>query len=94
MRTTYKIHDPHGLYFITSTIVNWINIFTSEKYFNILTEAINFYITKEKLKVYSYAILKNHFHLICKSDNLTKTIRLVKSYTAKRIIQELELETI
>jgi putative transposase len=92
MRSTYKVYNPQAVYFITSTIVNWINVFTSEKYFNILIEAINFYIGKEKLTVYSYVIMKNHFHMICKSENLTETVRLIKSYTAKKIIIELEID--
>ncbi|MBS1492113.1 MAG: transposase [Bacteroidetes bacterium] len=89
MRSTYKVHNPDAVYFITSTIVNWIDVFASEKYFNILIDAVNFYIKNQNLTVYSYVIMKNHFHLICKSDNLTETIRLIKSYTAKKIISEL-----
>lgn len=92
MRSSYKIHTPDAVYLITSTIVNWIDIFTSEKYFNILIDAVNFYINKKKLKVYSYVIMKNHFHMICRSENLTHTIRLIKSFTAKKIISELEIE--
>lgn len=84
MRSTYKVHNPNSVYFITSTIIDWIEIFTSEKYFNILIEAINFYISKNSLTVYAYVIMKNHFHLICKSENLTETVRLIKSYTAKK----------
>lgn len=90
MRSTYKVHNQQSVYFITSTIVNWINIFTSEKYFNILIEALNFYVEKQKLSVIAFVIMKNHFHMICKSENLTETIRLIKSYTAKKIISELE----
>lgn len=92
MRSTYKVHNPAAVYFVTSSIVNWINIFTSEKYFNIIIEALKFYIEEGKLSIYAYVIMKNHFHLICKSDRLSETLRLIKSYTAKRIIQELEKE--
>ncbi|MBN8568638.1 MAG: transposase [Ignavibacteria bacterium] len=93
MRSTYKVHNPKAVYFITSTIVDWIEIFTSEKYFNVLLEAINFYISKKSLTVYAYVVMKNHFHLICKSENLTETVRLIKSYTAREIIYELEKES-
>lgn len=92
MRSTYKILNPEGTYFITSTIVNWVNVFTSEKYFNILVETINFYIAKNKLTVYAYVIMKNHFHMICKSENLTEVMRLIKSYTAKKIVEQLKNE--
>lgn len=90
MRSTYKTHNLEGTYFITSSTVNWIDVFTSEKYFNILTQAINYYISKKNLTVYSYVIMKNHFHMICKANNLTSIIRLIKSYTAKEIVKELQ----
>ena len=28
MSEKYKFHDPDGIYFVTSTIVNWIDLFT------------------------------------------------------------------
>ena len=90
MRSTYKTHNIEGTYFITSSIVNWIDIFTSEKYSNILADAINYYISKQTLTVYAYVIMKNHFHMICKGEDLSVLIRLIKSYTAKRIVKELQ----
>jgi REP element-mobilizing transposase RayT len=93
MRSTYKTHNIDGTYFITSSIVNWINIFNSEKYFNILIEAINYYTSNKSLTVYAYVIMRNHFHMICKADNLTNIIRLIKTYTAKEIVKELQKDS-
>ncbi len=32
--------------------------------------------------------MKNHFHIICKADNLSNVIRSIKSYSAKKIIEK------
>lgn len=90
MRSRYKILNEEGIYFITSTTVNWIEIFTTEDYFNILIDSINYSVSEKNLKVYAYVLMKNHFHIICKADNLSNVIRSVKSYSAKRIIKQLE----
>jgi len=90
MRTRYKILEQGHIYFITSTIVNWTPIFTSKKYFDILIETLKFSQENKKLKIYSYVILDNHFHLICQVDKLDNIMRSIKSYSAKKIIELLK----
>jgi putative transposase len=90
MRSRYKIVVPGNTCFITSSIVNWINIFTSEKYIKILTEAIKYNQQNKDLEVFAYVIMKNHFHLLCRSKKLKNIISSIKSYSAKGLIQQLK----
>jgi REP element-mobilizing transposase RayT len=82
--------DGKYLYFITSTIVNWIPIFLSYRYFNILTDAFT-YCRKEKgLLVHAYVIMPNHFHAIVSSEQapvLPGIVRDLKRHTAWEIIR-------
>ena len=89
MRTRYKISEDSSLYFITSTIIEWLPVFTNEKYFNILVDAVKYYQQNKKFKVHAYVILDNHFHMLISGEDLSKTLSSVKSFTAKRIIEEL-----
>jgi putative transposase len=89
MRSNYKILNQKGVYFVTSTIVDWIPVFTSSKYFSILIDNLKFYQKNNRLKIYAYVILNNHFHLIVSNENLSKTIQSFKKYTAKQIIENL-----
>ena len=41
MRSRYKIIQE-GIYFITSTIIEWLPVFTSEKYFQIILTMSHF----------------------------------------------------
>ena len=34
--------------------------------------------------------MKNHFHMVCKNENLSNIIRSIKSFSAKKIIENLQ----
>ena len=89
MRTRYKISDNVSLYFITSTIVEWLPVFTSEKYFDILIYAIKFNQQNKNFKVHAYVIMDNHFHMLASGEDLSNILSSIKSFSAKKIIEEL-----
>ncbi len=92
MRSRYKILNNEGLFFVTSTVVEWLPVFTNEKYFRIMTDSISFCRQNKGLKVMAYVILDNHFHMICKDDKLSDTMRSLKGFTADKIIECLKEE--
>jgi REP element-mobilizing transposase RayT len=90
MKSRYTIREPDGPYFVTCTVVNWIPIFTRKPYFDILIDSFKFCRQHKGLKLYAYVILDNHLHLVVAGDKLADIIRDFKSYTAKRLINQLE----
>lgn len=90
MRSRYKIYNNEGLFFITSTIIEWIPIFTSSKYFDIVIDTIRFCQDNKGRKVYAYVILDNPFHMIVKNENLSDTMKSLKSYTARKTVEMLQ----
>lgn len=90
MRSRYKILEEQGFYFLTSSIVKWIPIFTKDKYCNILIDSFKFCQNNKNLSILSYVIMENHFHLISSGGNLSDTISSMKMFTAKKIIEELK----
>jgi len=90
MRSTYKIVNENYPYFITSTIVNWLNIFTSESYFEIMMNNFIFYQNKYKIEIIAYVIMPNHFHMVCNFKELRKAIQSLKSFTSKELLNLLE----
>ncbi len=89
MRSSYKIYDPDGIYMITSTIIEWAPLFTEISYFNILLDSMKFCQIHKDLKIFAYVIMDNHFHMICQSKELSKTIQSMKRHTARQIIIQL-----
>jgi putative transposase len=92
MRSRLKTPDYIATCFITSTIINWVPVFTDQEYYDILIDAFKFNQSQKNLKIFAYVLLDNHFHMLCQSDNLTNTIRSIKSYSAKRIIEKLKID--
>jgi hypothetical protein len=42
MRSRYKITESDGIYFITSTIVEWMPVFTCKPYFELMIQSFAF----------------------------------------------------
>jgi putative transposase len=75
MAYEYRIKDQHGLYFITSTVHQWVDVFTRKDYIDILLDSLRFCQQEKGLKIYTWVVMwsaaqTNHIHLIVQSDKL------------------------
>jgi putative transposase len=86
MRTRYKIFDNNYPYFITSTTVEWIPIFTRKPYFDIILDSMTYCRQNKGLKIFAFVIMDNHLHLLVMGESLSNIIRDFKRHTARRII--------
>ena len=90
----YRIGDQNGVYFTTSTIVKWIDIFTRISYKEIITKSLNYCIENKGLEIYAWVLMSNHLHMICKAKDgfhLSEILRDFKKFTSKQIIQEIQI---
>jgi len=51
MSRNYKFHNPEGLYFVTFTVVRWIDVFTRREYKDILVDSLKYCIDKKGLQL-------------------------------------------
>ena len=89
----YKIGDQSGVYFITFSVVEWVDVFTRIDYADIFINSLNFCISKKGLHVFAWVLMPNHFHMIAKAKdgcNLSGIIRDLKKYTSVRIVEAIE----
>ena len=91
MSEKYKVHSD-GLYFVSFSVVGWIDVFTRREYQEILIDSIKYCQKNKNLKIYCYCILPSHVHFIAYSENgeLSNILRDMKSFTSKKIIQAIE----
>jgi len=77
----------NDLYYITITVVNWIDIFTRDCYRLIVTNNLAFCQQNKGLRIFEYVLMTNHLHMIVQSDEkpLSDILRDFKSYTAKQL---------
>jgi REP element-mobilizing transposase RayT len=82
-------------YFITLTVVGWLDIFTRQRYCDILIQSLQYCIRHKSLEVYSYVIMPSHVHLIARSPmgGLNAVLRDFKRHTAKAIIHSISTES-
>ena len=88
MSEKYKFSDPKGLYFVTLTIVYWIDLFTRPDYIHTIIGSLRYCQQKKGLIIYAWVIMPSHIHMIISSDkeDLSSIIRDFKKFTAKKII--------
>lgn len=88
MSEKYKFFKG-GLFFVTMTVVGWIDVFSRKLYADEIIKNLNYCIEHKGLQVYEFVIMTNHIHLICaaKDDEVGKVIKDFKSFTAKEIIR-------
>ena len=89
MRSRYKVVEA-GAYFVTSSIIEWIEIFQDEEYCEIIIDELKFRRRRNEMKLFGYIIMPNHMHLIISSEKLSDVVRSIKSYTARKIIDQLK----
>ena len=81
-----------NLYFVTTTVVNWVDIFSRPKYKHIIIESLAFCQKNKGLEIYSWVLMPNHLHFIIGAENLEQVqivLRDFKKFTSKKIIAEL-----
>ncbi len=80
-------HYPH---FITCTVLHWIPLFTRVESVEIIFESSRHLQKNDNFKLFAYVILENHLHMIASSDDISKSIKKFKSYTAKALLELLQ----
>jgi len=91
--TSYRIQDENALYFLTFSTVEWIDVFASKKYRDIVVESLAYCIAEKGLELYSWVIMSNHIHLVARakgSYKMTAILRDMKKFTSKQILQEIQ----
>jgi len=89
MSTGYQIYDQSGLYFLTFTVVDWVDIFTRKIYRDIFIDSLKYCSENKGLMIYGYVVMTNHVHIIARSSKnvLSDTVRDLKKFTAYKILE-------
>ena len=91
MPTGYQINEQDKLHFVTLQVVAWVDIFTRKNYRDIIITNLEYCQKHKGLEIYGWVVMSNHLHLLVKShkEELSNILRDFKSYTSKKIIEEI-----
>ena len=92
MSDKYKIWDNEKAYFLTLTVVGWIDVFTRKSHKLAIIDSLK-YCQKEKgLVIFGYCLMSSHLHLIARAEgscNMSEILRDFKKFTSKAIINQI-----
>jgi len=92
MSEKYKIREKEKAYFLTLTVVNWIDVFTRKNHKLQIVDSLKYCQTNKKLSIFAWCLMSNHLHLIARADGeptLSEILRDFKKFTAKAIVKQI-----
>ena len=82
------------LYFTTSTVVDWIDVFTRPVYKRIIVESLRYCQLQKGLDIYAWVLMTNHLHLLAGVSKpgtfISDILRDFKKFTSKSIVKAIE----
>ena len=92
MSDKYKIWEDNKAYFLTMTVVNWIDVFSRKNHKMLLVDSLKYCQQNKGLAIFGWCLMTNHLHLIARADGeptLSEILRDFKKYTSKKIVQQI-----
>ncbi|MCB0580192.1 MAG: transposase [Phaeodactylibacter sp.] len=85
----HRTTEKGELYFVTLTVVDWIDVFTRREYFELIIENIQHCQKHRALELYAYVIMTNHIHMVatCPKEPLNRVLGNFKTYTSKKLVE-------
>ena len=85
----YCIAEQNATYFLTLTVVDWIDLFTRKEYCLVIVDSLNYCIKEKNMELFAWVIMSSHVHLVVRvkePDKLSNVLRDFKKFTSKSII--------
>ena len=86
----YVISNQNSVYFLTLTVVDWIDLFTRHDYSLILVDSLNYCTNHKGLEIYAWIIMSSHAHIVAKANEpfgISGVLRDLKKYTSKDFVK-------
>lgn len=91
----YFINDQNAVYFLTFTVVDWVDVFTRKEYKVVISDSLNYCTANKGLEVFAWCLMSNHLHLVGRATEncrISDIIRDFKKFTAKTILEIIQTE--
>jgi REP element-mobilizing transposase RayT len=94
MSRNYKFHNPEGVYFVSFSVVEWLDVFIRNEHKNILLDSLQYCQQEKGMEIFTWCIMTSHVHLIFRSSKENvKPEQLLgdfKRFTSKEIIKAIK----
>ena len=82
-----------NFFYFTATVLNWKHILKADKYKDVLINSFRFLVKEERVRIFAFVIMPNHFHAVWKiNENLEKPDyqRDLMKFTGQTILRDLK----
>ena len=82
-----------NFFYFTATVLNWKHILKADKYKDVLINSFRFLVKEERVRIFAFVIMPNHFHAVWKiNENLEKSDyqRDLMKFTGQTILRDLK----
>ncbi|TNE30286.1 MAG: transposase [Bacteroidetes bacterium] len=93
MSRNYNFLNPDGIYFVSFSTVDWVDVFTRRVYCDLFLESMEYCRVNKGLTIYAWCIMTNHVHLIFSAESGRKPGDLIgdlKRFTSRALINAIE----
>ena len=87
------IKESKTVYFLTSTVVGWVDLFTRQVYRVCILDSWKYCILKKQLHLHAFVVMSSHLHWIASSEEdqkLDAIVRDFKKFTSKQMISMIQ----
>ncbi|TGE26126.1 transposase [Hymenobacter aquaticus] len=95
MSDKYRPNDPEGIYFLTMTVVDWVDLFTRGSYKTVIVDSLRYCQQHKGLLLYAWCLMPSHLHLIAGAapgHSLSAFLRDFKKYTNRELLYRIQQE--
>jgi REP element-mobilizing transposase RayT len=95
MSEKYKIYDNDKAYFVTLTVVGWLDVFTRVNHKLKIVESLKCCQENKGLTIFAWVLMPSHLHMVARGDGayaLSEILRDFKKHTSKEIIKQIKEE--
>src|SRR5437868_6133595 len=91
----YRIYDNARPYFVTMTVVDWIELFVRKNHCSTIIESIEYCQKNKGLEIFSWCLMPHHLHMVaCAKEGFqfSDIIRDFKRHSSKQLIKQIKEE--
>ena len=95
MSSKYKPGDNALPHFVTFTVVGWVDVFSRDRYKEIIVNSLAYCQQHKGLILHAWVIMTNHIHLIVSTttNTISNLVRDIKKFSSKKIIEAINETT-
>jgi REP element-mobilizing transposase RayT len=95
MSDKYKIRNIDKAYFVTLTVVGWVDVFTRRNHKLLIVDSLIYCQQNKDLVIFGWCLMPSHLHMICRAEGqltFSDVLRDFKKYTSKALVSQIKEE--